>query len=138
MTNGKRNRAAGHKFELECVKILREIGFIDCVSSRSSNRNRDAQKIDLVNKDEIVNGRLPWAVQCKNVKGHLKYASILAEMPKESGITKVIFHNQTEKVKDRFITKDKFAILYLSDFIEIMKHLKNEQSITRRMVQPTT
>jgi hypothetical protein len=124
MVSGKRNRAAGHKFERECVKLLREIGFTDVVSSRSANRARDAQKIDLVNQDEIKSGRLPWAIQCKNVKGHLKYAPVLAEMPDETNITKVVFHNQTEKVKDRFVTKNQFAILYLPDFIHIMHRLK--------------
>lgn len=127
MVSGKRNRAAGFKFERECVKILREIGFVDCVSSRSANRARDAQKIDLVNQDEIKSGRLPWAIQCKNVKGHLKYAPVLAEMPDETNITKVIFHNQTEKVKDRFVTKNQFAILYLPDFVKLMKILKQHE-----------
>ena len=124
MTNGKRNRACGHKFELDCVKIFKEIGYTDTVSSRSSNRNRDAQKIDLVNKDEIVSGRLPWAVQCKNTVSHLSYGQVLSEMPKEPNVTRVIFHNQTKKVGTRFITTDRFAILYLEDFIEIMKKLK--------------
>lgn len=130
-TNGKRNRAAGHKFELDCVKALREAGFPDCVSSRSSNRNRDAQKIDLVNQDEIKSGRLPWAIQCKNVVGHLKYGQVLAEMPLEANITRVVLHNQTKKVGTRFITTDRFAIMYMEDFLHIMKQL-NEQNSVRK------
>jgi len=119
-----RNRVAGHNFERQCINILKSIGYTDAASSRSSNRNRDALKIDIVNKDEIVNGRLPWAIQCKNVVNHLKYAKVIAEMPKEPNVTRVVFHNQTEKVGERFITRDQFAILYLDDFIEIMKKLK--------------
>jgi len=128
-TNGKRNRQAGHKFELECVKAFREAGYPECVSSRSSNRSRDALKIDLVNRDEITSGRMPWAVQCKNIKGHIKYASIISELPKEHNVKRVILHNQTEKVGTRFITRDKFAIMYMEDFMEIVKQLRdNEQN----------
>jgi Restriction endonuclease len=131
MTSGKRNRQAGHKFELVCVSAFKEAGFSDVVSSRSSNRNRDAQKIDLVNRDEIKSGRLPWAVQCKNVKGHLRYAAVLSELPDEEGITKVVLHNQTEKVGDRFVTRDRFAILYMEDFMAIVRRLKEyEQTAT--------
>lgn len=131
-TNGKRNRQAGHKFELECVKAFKEAGFEDVVSSRSSNRSRDAQKIDLVNRDEIVSGRLPWAVQCKNVKGTLKYPIVISELPKEPNIIRVVLHNQTEKVNNRFITRDKFAIMYMEDFMEIVKRLREyEQTINR-------
>lgn len=135
-TNGKRNRQAGHKFELTCVNAFKDAGFNDVVSSRSSNRNRDAQKIDLVNRDEVKSGRLPWAVQCKNVKGHLRYGAVLSELPDEEGITKVILHNQTEKVNDRFITRDRFAIMYMEDFMAIVKRLKiyEQQNDGRKLV----
>lgn len=126
-TNGKRNRAAGHKFELDCVKAFKDAGFDDCVSSRSSNRNRDALKIDLVNRDEIASGRMPWAIQCKNVKGHIKYASVISELPIEQDVTRVVLHNQTEKVNNRFITRDRFAIMYMDDFMKIVKTLKKHE-----------
>jgi len=137
-TNGKRNRTAGHNFERICVNAFKEAGFLDCVSSRSSNRNRDAQKIDLVNQDEIKSGRLPWAVQCKNVVGHkLKYAALLAEMPKEPGIIKVVLHNQTEKVNERFVTRDRFAILYMNDFMAMVKKIREYESTNARAVVAT-
>ena len=126
--NGKRNRTAGSNFERACVKLFKDAGFTDCVTSRSSNRNRDAQKIDLVNRDEIAHGRLPWSVQCKNMKGHIPYGKILSEMPKEQRIVKVILHNQTEKVNNRFVTRGQFAILEMSDFMAIVKKLKDYES----------
>jgi len=139
MTNGKRNRQAGHRFELFCVNAFKQAGFNDVVSSRSSNRSRDAQKIDLVNRDEINSGRLPWAVQCKNVAGTLKYPAVLAELPNEPGITKVILHNQTQKVGNRFITRDRFAIMYMNDFMAIVKKLREyEQRDVRRVVVQST
>lgn len=137
-TNGKRNRQAGHKFELDCIKAFKEAGFEDCVSSRSSNRNRDALKIDLVNRDEIASGRMPWAIQCKNVKGHLKYAAVIGELPKEPNVTRVVLHNQTEKVGTRFITRDRFAIMYMDDFMEIVKKLKEYESAAVKNVVSTT
>lgn len=134
-TNGKRNRQAGHKFELDCVKAFKKAGFNDCVSSRSSNRNRDAQKIDLVNRDEILSGRLPWAVQCKNIKGHVKYASIINELPKEDNVVRVVLHNQTEKINNRFITRDRFAILYMEDFMEMVRKLKEYDTNGKRIME---
>jgi len=138
MTNGKRNRASGHKFERDCANEFRKVGFVNCVTSRSANRARDNQGIDLVNQDEILHGRLPWSVQCKNVKGHLTYGKILSEMPKEANIVNVILHNQTEKVNSRFITKDKFAILYMTDFMKMVNKLRKYESTISRPVVSTT
>lgn len=123
MTNGKRNRNAGHSFELEMADALRKAGFPNVVTSRSENRSRDAQKIDLVNKDEAKNGRLPYNVQCKNSVGKLSYQKLLSELPKNEGIINVLLHKQTEKATTRFITRDKFAILYLNDFFKMVELL---------------
>lgn len=123
-TNGRRNRSAGHNFELQCAKQFREIGYPDVVTSRSSNRNRDSLKIDLVNRDEVKSGRLSWAVQCKNVKGHVKYDQLLEEMPDEEGIKKVVLHKSTRRIGTRFIEQGKYAILYLDDFMDMVKRLR--------------
>lgn len=134
MTNGKRNRAAGHNFELLCARLFREVGYPDVVTSRSSNRNRDALKIDLVNRDEVASGRLVWAVQCKNVKGHVKYGQLLEEMPTEVGIKKVVLHKSTKKVNNRFVEQGKYAILYLDDFMDMVKRLKEYESREKKVL----
>ncbi|MCU0322686.1 MAG: hypothetical protein MUE72_09735 [Chitinophagaceae bacterium] len=125
-TRGKRNRSAGSNWERELAKLFRDIGYLHVVTTRSESRSRDAQKIDLINKDEGVNGRLPFNIQAKNVVGHLKYGKVLAEMPKDDNMN-VVLHKQTYKKGDRFIESDRFAIMYMEDFIKlIVKLLKNE------------
>ena len=122
---GKRNRSVGHKLERDIAKILREeVGYKDVVTCRSESRSRDNEKIDLINKNEAVVGRLPYNIQCKSSVKLIKYPLVLSELPKLKGITNLIIHQQTEKKGTIFKTKDKFAILYLDDFVEIMKKLK--------------
>lgn len=138
MTNGKRNRTAGSNWERDLVQLFRSIGFPYVVTTRSESRSRDAQKIDLINKDEFNHGRLPYNVQAKNVKGHLKYAKVLGELPKDKGVINVVLHKQTEKKNNRFVTVDKFAILHLDDFIDMVKRLKEyeQKSLGSKLVQP--
>jgi|SRR6185369_14970601 len=138
MTNGKRNRTAGSNWERDLVQLFRSIGFPHVVTTRSESRSRDAQKIDLINKDEFKNGRLPYNVQAKNIKGHLKYAKVLGELPQDEGVINVILHKQTEKKNNRFVTVDKFAILRLEDFIDMAKRLREYEQATVRgkLVQP--
>ncbi len=135
MTNGKRNRAAGHGWERLIVQTLRDIGFPHVVTSRSESRSRDNQKIDIVNKDELKNGRLPYNIQAKNMVGTVKYPITLSELPKDANIINVIFHRQTKKNGNRFNHVDDFAILYLKDFIELMRE-RNERSTNGNQLVP--
>jgi len=129
--NGKRNRSAGNGWERELAELFRAIGFPHVVTTRSESRSRDAQKIDLMNKNEGVVGRLPYNVQAKNTTGHLKYAKVMSEMPVEKGIVNVILHKQTERSGIRFICRDKFAILKMDDFINMVRMLQQlEKSVT--------
>lgn len=118
MSIGKRNRSAGIGWELECIKDLKEIGFTHVVSTRSESRNRDDQKIDLMNKDELKNGRLPYNFQCKNVMGKLDYLKVLESMPQD--IPPVILHKYTQKSGKIFVTKRKVAILDISVFSRLL------------------
>lgn len=131
--SGKRNRAAGHGWEREVVKLLKEIGFEHVTTSRNASKVRDAQKVDIVNFDEHTQGRLPYNIQAKCVKGHVKYALLLNELPKETGIVNVIFHKQTQRVGTRFITMDKFAILQLDQFLKIVKDLKEQKEEIKKL-----
>jgi hypothetical protein len=123
-TNGKRNRAAGHSYELEIATAFRAAGHSHVVTSRSESRSRDNMKIDLINKNEGKVGRLPYNVQCKNVAGKLQYHKVLGELPKDPGVTNVVLHKQTQWVGTRFVVRDKFAIMYQEDFFELVKELK--------------
>lgn len=131
MTNGKRNRSAGNGWERELAELFRTFGFPHVVTTRSESRSRDAQKIDLMNRDERVNGRFPYNIQAKNTTNHLKYGKVMAEMATTPGIINVILHKQTEKSGTRFICKDKFAILKMDDFINIVKRLKDYEELIK-------
>lgn len=124
--SGKRNKNAGSGWEREIAQLLRSIGYPHVITTRQGSRLRDSQKIDIMNADEDRNGRFPYNIQAKNIKGHLPYGKVIAELPKVEGVTNIIFHKMTQKVNNRFVCKDKFAILYLDDFIEIMKKLKQQ------------
>jgi hypothetical protein len=127
--SGKRNKNAGSGWEREIAQLLRSIGYLHVITTRQGSRLRDSQKIDIMNADEDRNGRFPYNIQAKNVKGHLPYGKVIAELPKVEGVTNIIFHKMTQKVNNRFVCKDKFAILYLDDFIEIMKKLKSNETV---------
>lgn len=120
-TNGKRNRLAGHGFERECAKAFRKIGFPHVVTTRSESRSRDNQQIDLINKDEAVNGRFPFNVQCKNSAAKVRYPKILSELPKTPGVINVIIHKQTGKVNNKFMSKGKYVIMNMDDFMQMVK-----------------
>lgn len=126
-TNGKRNRSAGHSFELAVVKHMKEHGFPHVVTSRSESRSRDNEGTDLINSKESINGRLPYNIQCKNVCSPLKYPPILAGMHKTPGVTNVIFHKCTKRSATNFIPVGNYAILDMEDFLKLISELNNKK-----------
>lgn len=126
-TNGKRNRSAGHGFELCVVKHMKEHGFPHVVTSRSESRSRDNEGTDLINSKEIINGRLPYNIQCKNVCSPLKYPPILGSMVKTKGVTNVIFHKCTKRSATNFIPVGNYAILSMEDFLLIISELNKKK-----------
>lgn len=124
----KRNhRTAGNNYELTVMHWFRSIGFKHLVTSRSESHSRDDQKIDLINKDEAINGRIPYDIQCKNVSQHLKYKAILDEIKPKKNIIRVIFHKLTEKTgktKTIFVHKGHYAILHAEDFLKMVAELE--------------
>ena len=128
-TNGKRNRTAGHAWERTSASILRETKFFPhVVTSRSESKARDDKKIDLMNKDEVDNGRLIYSIQCKNTTTSLPYPKLLAEMP-DDGYMNVLFHNQTKKRGDRFMSIGQYAALKLEDFIKLITQIEELKHI---------
>jgi hypothetical protein len=118
--SANRNRTAGHGWERDLVKCFHDLGFPHVVTSRSESRARDAQGIDLVNKDERFHGQFPFNIQAKNMIGHVKYAKLLEALPREKGVLNVVIHKQTEKQGTRFKTQGTYAILPLTDFFTLI------------------
>lgn len=131
MTNGKRNRQVGHALERRIAEELRAIGYPHVVTCRSESRSRDNQKIDLINKDERINGRLPYNIQCKNSVKAIKYPLALSEIPTVPGVMNVVIHRQTEKVNERFITRGDYVMMHFKDWLDMVKRLNQyEQRAT--------
>ncbi len=119
-TNGKRNKNAGHSWEREIIKLLKEKGFPHVVSTRSESRNRDADKVDIMNKDEHKNGRLPVNIQAKCLAKPVVYYKVLSEMPDGEQIN-VIFHKQTKKAENgRFMATGTYAISNLDSYLDLL------------------
>lgn len=122
---GNRNRKAGHTFERDIVKLLRDIGFEHVVTTRSESRGRDAQGIDIMNKDELVNGRFPYNIQCKNMVSRVDYHALLKNLPDTPGTINVVLHKFTEKKKGGgFHPRGHYAIINMEDFLEMIKQLQ--------------
>lgn len=122
-----RNREAGHKYERDIVSALKAVGFEHVATTRSCNRARDAQKIDVANSDEATHGRLPYNIQAKNKAqgSSFNYVRTIEELPSLPGIINVIFRKLTAKsTTGKFITKGTFAFLKQDDFITMMGDIR--------------
>ncbi len=114
-----RNRTAGHNYERDCVKILREF-FPNVVTSRAESRNRDDQKVDLCYTDFLN-------VQCKTLVQRVNYIEVLNEMPEEEGQMNVIFDKKTKRTqKGRFVTEGHYVHMHMEDFLELIRKICSE------------
>lgn len=126
-TNGKRNLSAGKSFEQMLVRELTTI-YPDIATSRACNRHRDNQKVDLCNKNEPKNGRLPYNIQCKNTTGGVNYLQLHGLMPQDTpGIGNIIVHNYTLRKdlangESRFETAGVFAIMQYRDMQRLLAY----------------
>lgn len=121
-----RNRDAGHNFERDMVLRLKESGlFPYAVTARAESRNRDNQKVDIMNTDEGLHGRMPYDFQCKTLSTSLNYPKLIAELPSLPGIMPVILHKQTKKSEGgKFMVKGTYAAMKLDDFWQLMRFRK--------------
>lgn len=82
------SRAKGHKFELQLVKLFKELGWVNCCSSRSESKRLDDAGIDLCYT-------APFSVQAKNVERLGNYHEILESMPQNQ--CNLLFHKRNHK-----------------------------------------
>lgn len=133
-----RNINAGHDFERAVVIDLKQL-YPHIGTARDCNRQRDREKVDLVNKDELKHGRLPYNFQIKNICGSVNYLGIHMVMPRDlSHIHNVILHNYTiKKVTKtgtaRFVTAGTFAILQYKDFKQLLKYRRAYEILQERI-----
>ena len=112
-SQGARNRRAGHTFERTLIKEFKDLGFIQCCSSRSESKNMDDKGIDLCFTD-------PFQIQAKNVKTSIQYEKTLDRMPKGKGKYNVVIHKKERK---------QYVIMEKGSFYEIIQMLVSERII---------
>lgn len=111
-SQGKTNRTKGHNFERALAQEFRDLGYVDCRTSRQDSRLLDDSKVDL--------SRIPFNIQAKNVKAGINYAKLMRDM--EEGISK----NMPERSCFPFVIihkkeKDQLVIMRKKDFYEYIK-----------------
>lgn len=122
-TNGKRNKVAGHSWELEIIKILKKRGLYDVevVTCRANSRRLDAAGIDLMHLDEHNHGMMRDSIQAKTVVKAPPYPKLLANIRKANRPGPVIFHRQTSpSIGGRQMERDRFAITYMDRYLDLM------------------
>lgn len=115
-----RNRTAGHNWERECVRIFKDLGWEECISSRWESKRRDDSGVDLMYTD-------PYNVQCKTNSQSLNTHKILSEMPNEESRINIIMERRTEKRGNKFFKVGDYVHLKLEDFLSLIEKIKREQ-----------
>ena len=116
----KNNKSRGNIWERTCVKYLRDLGYEEIVTCRMESKAKDDAGVDICNLPE-------WNVQAKTLHTPVHPEQILPNMPDDGNIN-VIFYKKTKKKANRFMSEGEYAVLNLSDFLNIMKTLKDDSS----------
>ncbi len=98
------SRTKGHAYELQIIKLFKDLGWTSCVSSRSESKRTDDQGIDLCYTD-------PWQIQAKAWESAPSYHAVLEKMPKKKGIFNVIFHKRNRKGSVVVMSEDDFLAI---------------------------
>lgn len=109
------SRQKGATYELQIRDWFRELGWTECVSSRSESKRKDDQGIDLCYTD-------PFNCQMKAVEKLGSIHDILAKMPKDKNYN-LVFHKKNRK--------GTIVAMTLEDFKEIVQML-----ITNQILKP--
>lgn len=134
---GTRNRTAGNGWERECVNILKERGiYPEAMTTRFGNRSRDHQdKIDIMNNNEHTVGIMTDSIQAKNTVDSVNYAKLLESMGNIPGTRKVIFHKRTRKAGTKFLEVGRYALMNLSDYVDLLAAWKASKLIPNLLDQ---
>lgn len=101
-------RCKGHGYERTVAKLFKELGFVNCQTSRFASRMMDDMKVDLVNLDKLY-------IQCKAVERLGSYHDILDSMPKHKGKYNLVFHKKVRRGTVVAMSQD--------HFIELLKEM---------------
>jgi len=99
----------GREYEQKLAREFRELGYKDCVTSRSESRNTDNQGIDFVNTGS-------FAIQAKAAERSVPYWRLLQDMAKAKKGIPLIFHKRNNKPETVTMLKEDFYL-----FMELLE-----------------
>lgn len=118
-----RNRDAGKRIERKYAALLKSV-FPHIVRSAGISVQRDKQKkVDLMNSDEDSHGRLPFNIQVKQSVKTINYTKIYDEI--DATHPRIIIHDKTEKIGDKFRTTHQFVIMSFDTFKQLLEQNEN-------------
>lgn len=123
-TNGKRNKSAGHGWELEIINTLHEKGLYppeSVVSCRSNSRRLDNAGIDLMHLDESTHGMMRDSIQAKTATVCPPFPKLLAAIAKALRPGGVVFWRQTSaSATGRQMERGRFAMTNMDRYLQLM------------------
>jgi len=127
MGKPNRNRNAGHQWERDiCIFFNKYSNLLPTVgSARNLSKFYDDNKVDIVTENMSEMDNMLLAIQAKTTTNTISYPKLLSVIrdrlkdPLRRDLIPIIFHRQTEAKGTRFYERDRFASLYLSDFMSI-------------------
>lgn len=73
--SAKKSKHKGSQWEYDLIKMFKEIGYDDCMTSRGESKKIDNMKIDIISES------LPFYCQAKNLANNPSYFKIAEECP---------------------------------------------------------
>lgn len=110
------SRTKGHNYEQKIVRELKELGFKNVVTSRSESKAMDDNKVDIIDKDDL----LPCKLQLKSTQSIPSYFKIRSEStvnPEEF----VIIWSKQEKREVNIVSVGEAVIMDKKLFYKLIK-----------------
>jgi len=100
-------RAKGHAYERKIVSELKELGYVNAVTSRSESKRADDDGVDILGVDG-------FAIQCKAVERLGSVLSVLEHINTKYGMP-VLFHKRNRRREVVSMFKEDFYKLIKSN-----------------------
>jgi hypothetical protein len=112
-------RNKGHRYELQIVKELEEVGYDKLSSTRAESRNLDNAGVDITSTIESEK-KLDFHPQCKSLSTRVAYELLFGTFRLKLPL--VIFHKFTKKANKNFISQGEYVILQKDYFYKLLKN----------------
>lgn len=104
----KKSKHKGSQWEYDLIKVFKEIGYEDCVTSRGESKKIDNMKIDIISES------LPFYCQAKNLANTPSYFKISEECPLKDKPFVVCWKKSDEQGKA-------IAMIPIEFFLQLLK-----------------